>query len=224
MNRSLPTRAVIFDVDGVLVSTDELHFIAWSAIADAEGIPFDRAANDALRGVSRMASLELLLRRASRAYSDAEKRSLAERKNRLFVEAVAKLGPGDVTPGARSLIASLRERGLRVAAASSSRNARRILQQIELAGVFEVIFDGNDVAASKPDPALFLRTAAALGVEPAACVVVEDAPAGVEAARRAGMRVIGVGSVGLLAGADCVVASLAGLSVEGVVDVRADRG
>lgn len=211
MKRDLTIRAVIFDVDGVLVSTDELHYRAWSAIAEAEGIPFDRVINDSLRGVSRMESLEILLQRAKRGYTSDEKQQLADRKNRLFVAAIESLSPEDVAPGALQLISRFRERNLGIAAASSSRNARAILDRLGLSTTFDAILDGNDISRSKPDPEVFHKSATALGVEPGACVVIEDAPAGVEAARRAGMRVIGVGDARVLAEADYVCPSIARL-------------
>lgn len=213
----MPIRAVIFDVDGVLVATDEFHFAAWSAIADAEGIPFDRATNHALRGVSRMESLEILLKRATRRYTNDEKRRLADRKNALFQQAIMRLTPNDIAPGASELICELNKRRLTCAAASSSRNARRILERLKLDAAFQTILDGNDIARSKPDPEVFLRTAELLGVEPAACLVIEDAPAGIEAAHRAGMRAIGIGDPSVLAEADAVFASLGELDADSLL-------
>ncbi len=191
-------RAVLFDVDGVLVRTDEFHYRAWKAIADAEGIPFDRAINEFLRGVGRMDSLEIILKRASRMYTMAEKNALAERKNAEYVEMLDTLSPDDALPGARRLLSALQTRGIRLAAASSSRNARSILARLELDSAFDAIVDGNDIIHSKPHPEVFLTCASRLGVPPEQCLVIEDAQAGVVAARTAGMRVCGIGRPGSL--------------------------
>lgn len=214
-------KAVIFDVDGVLVRTDELHFHAWSAIAKAEGIAFDRRTNDRMRGVSRMESLEILLERAMRPYPDTEKQSLADRKNTQFRASIETLSENDVVPGVKSLIAALRDRDVRIAAASSSRNARTILERLALAPHFDAIVDGNDITQSKPHPEVFLRAAGLLDVDPAGCVVIEDASAGVEAARRAGMSVIGVGDPQVLTDCDRVFAAVSEIelrSFPGVTD------
>ncbi|MFG0283830.1 MAG: beta-phosphoglucomutase [Phycisphaerales bacterium JB039] len=191
---SRPIEAIIFDLDGVLVTTDELHYRGWKAIADAEGIPFTREDNHRLRGVSRMESLDILLEKAQRPYSDDEKRQLAERKNAIYVQSLASLGPGALLPGAPETLRALRARGIKVAVASSSRNARTIIDRLGFGPLLDVIVDGADAARSKPAPDLFLTAAERLGAEPAACIVIEDATAGVEAAVAAGMAVIAVGA------------------------------
>jgi beta-phosphoglucomutase len=193
-------RGVIFDLDGVLVSTDELHYRAWKQLADAEGIPFDRRINHRLRGVSRMASLEIILERASRAYSAAEKSAMADRKNASYRELLETLTPADALPGARELLDALRVRGIKMAIASSSRNTPRILERLGWSGAFDAVADGNDIARSKPDPEVFLLAAQRLGVPPTDCLVVEDAAAGIEGARRAGMAVFGIGTPETLPG------------------------
>ncbi len=208
-----PIEAVIFDLDGVLVSTDEQHYRSWKRLAEEEGIHFDRRVNRRCLGASRMESLEAVLRNAPRRYSDAEKAELAERKNRYYLELVEDLAPADVLPGVRELLCALKRRAVRLAVASGSRNAPSIVERLGLRDAFEACVSGMDIAHSKPHPEVFLRVARRLGVPPKRCLVVEDAPSGVEAARRAGMRVLGVGRRPL-AGTSLMVRSPADLSAD----------
>lgn len=187
-------RGVIFDLDGVLVSTDELHFQSWKRVAEDEGIPFDRAINERLRGVDRITSLAIVLERATRTYSADERLELAKRKNDLFRAMVACLTPADLLPGVPTLLHGLRDAGVRMAVASSSKNATLIVDRLQLAPYFDAVIDGNHITRSKPDPEVFLTAARRLGLIPADCLVVEDAISGIEAARRAGMSVLGVGT------------------------------
>ena len=187
-------KAVIFDLDGVIVSTDEFHFLAWKRLADSLGIPFGRESNDRLRGISRMESLEIMLEKSSRRYSADEKCVLAERKNAWYQELLKKLKPADVLPGVADLIMALKERHVKIAIGSSSKNARAILRAIGLEDQFDIITDGNHISRSKPDPSVFTITANRLGVSPGECLVVEDAVAGVEAGLAAGMKVLAVGA------------------------------
>lgn len=184
---------IIFDLDGVLVSTDEYHYQAWKEIATEEGIYFDRAINNRLRGVSRRESLEIILKRAGRTYTEAEKEALAERKNRIYQELLQELTSADTLTGVQETLVGLRERNLQLAIGSSSKNTMRILRQVGLETAFDAIADGTEITHSKPDPEVFLLAAQKLGADPADCLVVEDAPAGVEAGLRAGMQVAGIG-------------------------------
>ncbi len=184
---------IIFDLDGVLVSTDEYHYQAWKEIATEEGIYFDRAINNRLRGVSRRESLEIILERAGRTYTEAEKEALAERKNRIYQELLQELTSADTLTGVQETLVGLRERNLQLAIGSSSKNTMRILRQVGLDTAFDAIADGTEITHSKPDPEVFLLAAQKLGAAPADCLVVEDAPAGVEAGLRAGMQVAGIG-------------------------------
>lgn len=186
-------RGAIFDLDGVLVRTDELHFVAWKAIADREGIPFDRASNERFKGVSRARCLEMLLDRARRTYGEDERARLAADKDALFRRSLDRLGPRDILPGASRLLAGLRSLGIRIAVGSASRNARLILDKLGLSPAIDALVDGGMVSASKPDPEVFLLAATMLGVPARDCCIVEDSWAGAEAGRRAGMRVVGVG-------------------------------
>lgn len=185
---------VIFDLDGVIVSTDNCHYLAWQRMADEEGIAFDRTVNERLRGVSRMESLEIILERATKAYSDEEKLELASRKNAYYVELIGSLTENDILPGALETIQMLKERGVKVAIGSSSRNTPIILKQIGLSDAFDAVADGNAIKNSKPDPEVFLLAASLLKLDPKNCLVVEDADAGIEAGLGGGMRTLGVGS------------------------------
>jgi beta-phosphoglucomutase len=184
---------VIFDLDGVLVSTDEYHYQAWKKIADEEGIYFDRAINNRLRGVSRMASLEIILERAAKNYTQAEKEELAQRKNRYYQELLGNLTTEDTLNGVRETLADLRKNAVHIAVGSSSKNTMRILKQVGLENAFDAIADGTEITHSKPDPEVFLLAAQKLGAKPENCLVVEDAPAGVQAGVNAGMQVAGIG-------------------------------
>ena len=190
---NMPILGVIFDLDGVIVSTDNCHYLAWKKMADEEGIPFDRTINERLRGVSRMESLSIILEKATKEYTDAEKEAMAARKNGYYVELIGSLTPGDMLPGAMDTLSLLKEKGIRIAIGSSSRNTPIILRQIQLDNTFDAVADGNAITRSKPDPEVFLLAAKLLGLSPENCLVVEDADAGVEAALAGGMRVLGVG-------------------------------
>ncbi len=188
-------RAVIFDLDGVIVSTDEFHFQAWKRLADSQGIPLGRDAHDRLRGVSRMESLEIVLEKSAKRYSLDAKREMAERKNTHFRELLKGLSPADILPGVTDMIKGLKNRGVKIAIGSSSKNARTILRAVGMEDEFEVITDGNHITRSKPDPEVFTIAARQLGIAPEECLVVEDAEAGVEAGLAAGMSVLAVGAV-----------------------------
>ncbi|MEG1196070.1 MAG: beta-phosphoglucomutase [Clostridia bacterium] len=187
-------QGVIFDLDGVLVSTDNCHYLAWKQMADEENIPFDRKTNERLRGVSRMESLEIILECAKKDYSQEERLAMAARKNAYYVKLIGSLSNADLLPGALETLAKLREQNIKLAIGSSSKNTPLILKQIGLSEAFDAIADGNAIHNSKPDPEVFLLAAELLKLSPQNCLVVEDADAGVEAALAGGMRVLGVGS------------------------------
>ncbi len=207
-------QGVIFDLDGVLVTTDEYHYLGWKRLAEELGIPFSREDNHRQRGVSRMESLEVILEKTTRTFSQTEKHELAERKNRYYVELLQNLAPADALTGARDLLEGLKRRGLLLAVGSSSRNTPLIMQKVDLCRYFDAVADGNDITRSKPDPEVFLLAAVRLGLDPGYCVVVEDAEAGVAAAKAAGMRCIGVGDSTNVGAADTVVASVAEITPE----------
>jgi beta-phosphoglucomutase len=186
-----PVEAVLFDLDGVITDTAEFHYRAWQRLADEEGIPFDRVANERLRGVSRRESLELVL--GDRPASDEEREEMMARKNGYYVALLGQLGPDDLLPGARELVTGCKARGLRVGIASSSRNARTVLDALGVADLFDAVADGGSVTRAKPAPDLFLHAAQLLDVAAEACAVLEDAAAGVDAALAAGMLAVGIG-------------------------------
>jgi beta-phosphoglucomutase len=187
-------KAVIFDLDGVIVSTDELHYQAWKKMAQEEGIDFNREQNERCRGVSRMESLEVVLEKSKQEYTPDQKHKLAEKKNLLYKELLKQLSPADILPGAKETVTELKKRLVRVAIGSSSKNARPILEKIEMLEEFDAIADGNDISKGKPDPEVFLIAARRCNVEPENCLVVEDAEAGVSAALNGNMKVLAVGS------------------------------
>lgn len=186
-------QAVIFDLDGVLVSTDELHYAAWKEMADREGIYFEKVINNRLRGVSRMESLEIILERAQKAYTPSEKEAMASWKNNRYRELLDSITPADLLPGAMETLCGLKEMGIRIAVGSSSKNTPKILKQLDIASLFDAISDGNNITKSKPDPEVFLKAAEYLSLPAEACVVVEDAFSGIDAANAAGMLGIGIG-------------------------------
>jgi len=214
--------AVIFDLDGVLTDTAELHYQSWQRLMDEIGIPFDRQVNEALRGLSRQESLETILGERSREFTDEQKEEICRRKNDEYLARVAKMTPADLSPGAGELLQSLRERGVAVAVASSSKNAEAVLDRLGIRPLLDVLVDGNDVQRSKPDPQVFLVTAERLGLQPAQCLVVEDAASGVEAARAAGMRVVGLGPAERVGRAHRVAPTLADLNVDGLIGLLRD--
>ena len=203
-------KAVIFDLDGVIVTTDDCHFRAWKKMADEEGIYFDRTINNRLRGVSRMASLDIILEQATKTYSDEEKMELTTRKNKYYVEFVQELTPADILPGVLENIEELKAKGIKVAIGSSSKNTPIILERIGLSSYFDAVSDGNNIAKSKPDPEVFMKAADMLGVEYKECIVVEDADAGIQAGKRAGMKTLAVGNA---KGSDIARKDLSQLSI-----------
>ncbi|MGB9799546.1 MAG: beta-phosphoglucomutase [Thermanaerothrix sp.] len=208
-------RAFIFDLDGVLTDTSEFHYLAWKRLADEEGIPFSREDNEALRGVSRHESLRLLLK--GRTLPPEQFEEWAERKNRYYLELINQISPRNLLPGAVEFLQALQKAGLKRAIASSSKNARLVVERLNLLPWVDVLVDGTMVDRSKPAPDLFLKAAELLGEHPEACVVVEDAEAGIEAARAAGMRVIGIGPYERVGKADLVISGLNALGPEEIL-------
>ena len=211
----MPIAAFIFDLDGVLTDTAEHHFQAWMRLAEEEGIPFSRQDNEALRGISRRESLEFLLK--GRDVSNEEAEALMSRKNAYYLERISRMSPADLLPGVDDMLGEIRAAGLRVGVASVSRNAAQAIEAIGLEGRFDVLCDGNSVQRQKPAPDLFLYTAEKLGVQPEECVVVEDAAAGIQAGRAAGMRTVGLGPHKRVGKADVVLASLEGVRLRDIL-------
>lgn len=205
-------KAVIFDLDGVIVSTDEYHYRGWKRLADEIGVPFDREKNHRLRGISRMDSLLAMLPE-NHGYSPMQLEELAARKNEYYQEMIGQITPKDMLPGAMRMLDALDAKRIRKALASASRNAVTVLKLLKVENRFDTIVTGHDFERSKPAPDIFLTAAKRLGVVPAHCLVFEDARSGVQAARAADMAVVGIGKAVDLPEADRVVASLAEISV-----------
>ena len=186
-------KGVIFDLDGVICFPDKFHYQAWKKLADRLGIEFDEKINDRLRGVSRMASLEIILEKSARAYSDAEKESFAAEKNDAYRALLENMGKSDVSEEVRDTLSELRARGVLLAIGSSSRNTPLILEKTGMKQYFDAVSDGNNITRSKPDPEVFLKAAQFLNLAPADCLVVEDAVAGIDAGFSGGFRTAAIG-------------------------------
>ena len=204
-------KAVIFDLDGVLVSTDEQHYQGWKALCDRLSIPFDRETNNRFRGVSRMACVDILEEISGRSFTPEQKLEYAAWKNERYRSLLSTHSPESVTAEVRTTLDALRARGLLLAVGSSSKNAKFILERIGLGDYFDAVSDGTNISRSKPDPEVFLKAAEFLGMPAADCLVVEDAVSGVEAAHNAGMAAASVGDAAANGCGDYVLASFGGL-------------
>lgn len=209
--------AAIFDLDGVLADSAVLHYAAWKRLADDLGIPFDEAANEALKGVDRMACIRVLLAHGGRAPPEAEMHALAEIKNDYYRDLLEGVTPACLLPGAERLIADARAAGLKLAVASASRNAPALLVRLGIAERFDFIADAGAITNPKPAPDVFLACADALVVEPDQCIGFEDAAAGVEAILRAGMLAVGIGDATQLARAHVVYPSTQAVDLAAVL-------
>ena len=184
---------IIFDLDGVICSTDHYHYLAWKALADRLGIPFNETDNNRLRGVSRMESLNIVLEKSTKTYTEDEKVAMATEKNDTYRELLHQMTPADLSDEVKNTLDTLRAKGLKLAIGSSSKNTPFILERVGLKGYFDAVADGNCITHSKPDPEVFLKAAEMIGLSPAVCLVVEDAHAGVEAAVNGGFDCAAIG-------------------------------
>ena len=189
----MKTSGIIFDLDGVIVFTDKFHYLAWKSVADELGIYFDEKINNRLRGVSRMDSLEIILENGDVELTDKEKLEIADKKNKLYREYLSRMTPSDVSDEVRETLTELRKRGYRLAIGSSSKNAKYILERVALTDYFDAISDGTNITKSKPDPEVFLKAAEFLKLKGDECAVCEDAFAGIDAAKNAGMKAVAIG-------------------------------
>lgn len=201
-------RAFIFDLDGVITDTAHLHFLAWRDLARSQGIDFDEQFNEQLKGVSRMDSLDLILAKSKQSYTQVEKDLLAAQKNTAYVRLIDTITPADVLPGALEALQSVRDAGFGVGLASASKNALAVLTRLGITAMFDHVVDANFIARSKPDPEVFLAAAKALGTAPDQCIGFEDAVAGIQSIKAAGMFAIGVGEPQVLASAHHVIPNL----------------
>jgi len=201
-------KAVIFDLDGVITDTAHYHYLAWKRLAESQGVHFDQAFNENLKGIDRMGSLDLILASSSRAYTQAEKLALADEKNKHYQELIATMSSSDLLPGAVAALDAVRAAGLRIGLASVSKNAFTVLERLGITDKFDYVVDAATIVRGKPHPEIFLRAASELGVAPADCLGVEDAVAGVASIKSAGMFALGVGHPFVLTQADVVITSL----------------
>ena len=186
-------KGIIFDLDGVIVSTDEYHYLAWKSIADKEGIYFDRTINNRLRGVSRMNSLEIILERANHDYSEEEKIALTDQKQKVYRDSLGQLSPSDLSKDNLNTLITLKNKGYLLGIGSSSKNTKYILERIGIIDMFDFIADGTMITHSKPDPEVFLLAASGLKLNTSECVVIEDAFSGIDAGNAGGFITIGIG-------------------------------
>ncbi len=186
-------KGIIFDLDGVICSTDNFHYKAWKTLAHKLQIEFDQNKNNLLRGVSRMESLEIILGEKTSNFTEKEKNALAEEKNNIYRKSLEQMSPKNLSIDVKKTLLDLRAKGYKLAIGSSSKNARFILQKLGITEIFHEIVDGTDIEKSKPDPEVFLKAAAKLGLDVKDCVVVEDAIAGIKAGLAGGFQVIGIG-------------------------------
>ena len=207
-------RAVIFDLDGVIVSTDRYHYEAWAWLAEQRRWKFDVALNDRLRGVSRMASLQTILDHNEVDLPDHEKTEMAEQKNTRYRELLAKIDASALVPGALDFVNAVRAAGLKTGIGSGSRNAGLVLDRLGITALFDAVVTGHDIQRSKPDPETFLLAAKRLEVLPSECIVFEDAASGVEAANAGGMFSVGFGTTTGLDDAGLLVPSYGDITVK----------
>ncbi|MBA4853538.1 beta-phosphoglucomutase [Emticicia sp. BO119] len=207
-------KAFLFDLDGVIVDTAIYHYQAWKQMANDLGFDISEEFNEQLKGVSRMESLDIILKYGGIKLSEAEKLSLATKKNENYLTLVSKMSPADILPGVSDFFVQVRKEKIKTALGSVSKNAKLILERIGMLDDFNIIIDGNKIAKGKPDPEVFLKGAEELGVSPKECLVFEDAVAGVEAAKVGGMKAIGIGKKEVLTKADFVVENLVGLNID----------
>ncbi len=216
--------ACLFDLDGVLVDTAKYHYLAWRRLVEELGFEFTETDNEALKGVSRMASLDILLGVGgmNENFSPDEKHAMADRKNGWYVEYISRMTPDEILPGVIPFLGELKVRGIKIALGSASRNAPMILKNTGLDGYFDAVVDGSMVSEAKPDPQVFLMGAELTGTPSRECVVFEDAEAGIEAASRAGMRSVGVGESPTLSKATMRIAGFEGFTVTDLI-TRLDK-
>lgn len=211
MNNS-PIKGFIFDLDGVLTDTAEYHYRGWKRLADEEGIPFTREDNELLRGIPRRESLMLILK--ERMVPEEKILQMMERKNNYYLEYIREISPKDLLPGARELLEEIHKAGMKSALGSASKNAPDVVRRLGIANLLDAISDGNSVERQKPAPDLFLHAARQLNLTPEKCVVVEDAAAGIQAARAGAFHTVGLGPRERVGEAEVIFPSLEGVHLD----------
>ena len=214
-------KAFIFDLDGVIVDTAKYHYLAWRELAIQLGFDFTMEQNERLKGVSRVRSLEILLDLGKVHLEEDQKSKYLKEKNEQYLQYIAKMDHSEILPGIDDLLHYLKLNKVPFSLGSASKNARLILETLDLIDLFDAIVDGNDVSTAKPDPEVFLIAAQKLGVLPEDCIVIEDAQAGIEAANKAGMVSIGIGDAGVLHEADFKLNNTSELTIDFVQELIA---
>ncbi len=215
--KAMRYKGLLFDLDGVIVDTAKYHFLAWKELADELGIDFTIEDNERLKGVSRMASFEIILEIGKRSMEQQEKEFYCDRKNKIYVEYIRKLDKDEILPGVEAFLKDARQKGYRTALGSASKNSRLILDRLGINDLFDEIVDGTKVSRAKPDPEVFMKGAESLGLEYGECIVFEDAVAGIQAAHNGGMKGVGIGSADILTEADMVMPGFSGVNIDDVV-------
>ncbi len=218
MSSTINVKACIFDLDGVIVDTAKYHYQAWQKIADFLDIPFDEEENEKMKGISRMASLEKLLTLGNKSYSDEQKQQYCTTKNNWYLELVSDMNQSEILPGIVSFIKHLKDIGIKIGLGSASKNARHILDLVDLTKAFDIIVDGNDVIKSKPDPEVFLKGADLLSTTPHEIIVFEDSAKGIDAALSGGFMTVGIGDSIHLGHADIVVDNLVNIALSDLTE------
>lgn len=207
-----PIKGFIFDLDGVLTDTAEYHYRGWKRLADEEGIPFTREDNELLRGIPRRESLMLILK--ERMVPEEKILQMMERKNNYYLEYIREISPKDLLPGARELLEEIHKAGMKSALGSASKNAPDVVRRLGIANLLDAISDGNSVERQKPAPDLFLHAALQLNLTPEKCIVVEDAAAGIQAARAGAFHTVGLGPRERVGEAEVIFPSLEGVHLD----------
>lgn len=217
----MPTiQACLFDLDGVIVDTAKYHYQAWRKLANDLGFDLSLEQNELLKGISRMESLDIILSIGKVSLIEEQKISYAIEKNTLYLELCQQMTPDDTLPGVRPFLEELKASSIRIGLGSASKNARVILERIDMLSYFETIVDGNRITKGKPDPEVFLIGANDLNADPAQCVVFEDAVAGIQAAKAAGMFAVGIGEASVLTEADIVVEGFKNFSLQNLLNAK----
>ncbi|MBV9712641.1 MAG: beta-phosphoglucomutase [Ktedonobacteraceae bacterium] len=210
-------QAILFDLDGVLTDTSEYHYQAWKHLADDEGIPFTHEENDAhLRGVGRRESLAYIIR--GRQYSEEQIQEMMDRKNRYYNDLIKQMKPDELVEGGRELLEEIHKAGIKLATASASKNCRIVLERLDIGHYFDGIADGYSVSNSKPAPDIFVYAAGLVNVPTSACLGVEDADAGIEAIKAAGMQALAIGPVERFHKADKVLPDMVKKRLQDLLD------
>lgn len=212
----MKVQAVIFDLDGVITDTARYHFQAWQALAEQLGIVLDEQDCEALKGLERITSLEFILAKGALVKSEQEKQRLAEQKNRHYQSLIATMGKNDLFPGVEAILNALRQQAISIGLASSSKNAALVLDKLQITDYFDYVVDANAITKGKPHPEIFLNAAQGLGLESKQCIGIEDAIAGVQAIRSAGMFAVGIGDAHYLTEADIVYSAITDMNLEEV--------